>query len=474
MHIRTQMLDKDEQETLHRASLEVLEDVGMDIGSESVRGLLAARGARVTGENVRFPAGMTETYLQLARHEFVLAGRTEARDIRIPSRSGRSFNTTTGYVPFYRDEATGQDRPATSEDLRRFSVLSDALDAFDYFWPIILPSDVPEPFMEYRSLDVALRNTTKHVQASTSSGKLAHWQIECAALIAGGKQQLRERPLISLLGAPTTPLAIEKGIADSIVVCAQHGIPIVPMSLPQMGSTSPATVAANAVMANAEVLGCYLVAKCADEDAPVIYAADTGAPDMKTFAMKYDNPEFFILSTANQDMARYYGMPSMVASGMNESKDFSTVAGFERNVLTVVLGLLTRTDLACWFGSVNNSLSCSLVEAMLDVEVHRYAAQYLKEWQCDPYKLALDVIKEAGPRGNFLSHRHTFKNFKEEIATRAPADSYLFSDPKKGWRRLAEEQLEATLEAHVPSPLDADLEKELDALSSRALLDVVG
>jgi trimethylamine---corrinoid protein Co-methyltransferase len=467
-------LNEEEKAVIHENTLELLEKVGVVVGSEKVCQLLAKKGAQVGGDHVKFPRSMVQEALELANKEIPLAARADKNSITIPAKD-QTYATTVGYVPYVTEEGADHHRPATSEDLRKFAILSDALDEFGFFWPIVLPQDVPGDFQEYKAVELSFKHTTKHVQASVSDGEVAKWQIELACLLAGGQENLRKNPVLSLLAAPTTPLAIEHGISEAIVVAAQHGIPIVPMSLPQMGSTSPATVAANTLLANTEVLACYLVAKCADEKAPVIYAADTGAPDMRTMLMNYNNPEYFLLAAANADMARFYQLPSMVASGMTEYKDFSSPAGFERNVFKAAMALMTRTDLSCWFGSVNNNLSASFVELILDVEAYRYARPYLRSFSADKYKLAVDVITEVGPRGNFLAHVHTFNNFKEEIFTERIEDSFVFKDKSgKDYRQLAQEKCEQIIGSHQVAPLDEALQAEMDKISSRALQALAG
>lgn len=467
-------LSEDEKNVIHRGTLEVLEKVGIGIGSNLARQLLFSRGAKIEGENVRFPKQMVAETLELVNKQITLAARAEKNTITLPAQD-QPFVTTAGYVPFVTDEGCPKPRLATSDDLRKFSILSDAFDEFGFFWPIVIPGDVPLKFQEIKAVEISLLNTTKHIQASVSSGEIAKWMIELAAVLAGGKDKLKRKPLISLLGAPNSPLYIEHGISESIVVSAQAGIPIVPMSLPQLGTTSPATVAANTIMANAEVIGCYMLAKAAADDAPVIYAADTGAPNLQSMAFDYNNPEYLLLAYANADMARYYQMPSMVAGGMAENKDFSSVEGFERNVFKYVLALMSRTDLSCSFGSVDNCLSSSFIEVILDVEAYKYARHYLRGFSADTYKLAVDVITEVGPRGNFLAHQHTFDNFKQEIFTGHLKDSFIFSEPTdKNYRQLASEKADQIIANHQVTQIDPAIVKEMEIISKKAYQALVG
>jgi trimethylamine--corrinoid protein Co-methyltransferase len=81
-------------------------------------------------------------------------------------------------------------------------------------------------------------------------------------------------------------------------------------------------------------------------------------------------------------------------------------------------------------------------------------------------KLAIDVIKEVGSRGNFLSHPHTLKYFREEHFQADLADR----NPRSVWERLgsktllerARERVKKILDEYSPPSLNRDTQKELE------------
>ncbi len=472
MRTQLSLLSRGEQEYIHEKTLELLSTVGVYIGSEEVRGLLAKKGAKVIGDNVRFPAEMVKEMLGLAISSFPLGARDEKHTLSLPA-GGHPFTTPAGYVPYIQDEDSGKKRYVTENDLTQLCILADASADMDCFWPLMFPHEFDGEYQEFKALDISFRNLTKHIQCSSASGKLAQWQIELAAAVTGGTDRLRKNPIMSLLSAPTTPLALEGGIADAIAVSARHGIPIIPMSLPQMTTTSPATVAADTLLVNSEVLACYMVAKCAAEDARFFYSSDAGAPDLRTGGIDYENSEYLLLGAADVDMARFYGLPSEVG-GTVEFKDFSTVAGFERNVYKLAMKLMTRPDVCCWFGTRESCLSSSLVDVVLDLEVYRYSKAYLREFSLDAETAALDVIAEMGPRGNFLSHDHTFRHFRREIFMEKAENSFLFAAGGQNYRALAQDRLAEILANHKAKPLSADVVAAMDEIAAKARIDLEG
>ncbi|MEG1823137.1 MAG: trimethylamine methyltransferase family protein, partial [Clostridiales bacterium] len=274
-----------------------------------------------------------------------------------------------------------------------------------------------------------------------------------------------------------SPLAMEGGAAEANVYAAQNGVPVAPMSLSLMGSTSPVTFAGNTVLTNAEELMCYMMVKCANEDAAFIYTADSGAPNMSNLAYNYNNPEYLLTGAADADMARYYGMPNFVVSGTGEWKDFSSYCGFERNIYKAAMAYMTRTDLSCSFGSLDNCLSSSFAEVMLDTEAYRLAKAYLRSYEINEDKLAAEVIDQIGPHGNFLECEHTFRHFKEEVSTynRDVQKSFVFdATSDKDYREVAQEQAEKIWATHEVPAIAEDLQKEMEILRSKAYKDLVG
>lgn len=466
MFSKLTLMSVEEQQKLHEATLELLEKVGVVIGSEDVRKILEEKGAKVIGENVRFPRQMVEEMLTHSVHEFTLGAYNKENRLKVPSVT-HPYTTTAGYVPYIYDEELGKNRYSTVEDLRQLSIVADASPEMDCFWPLMLPSEYGGDLQEFKAIEIALRNIGKHVQCSSASGDLARYQIEFASAIAGGEKELRENPVISLLSAPTTPLAIEHGIADAIVESAKAGVPIIPMSLPQLTTTSPATFAANTVLVNAENLACHMVARCAAEDARIFYSSDAGAPNLFDAGIDYENCEYVMLAAADCDMARFYDLPSAMGASV-EYKDFSTKAGFERNVFRCALKQLTRVDVACWVGTRESCLSSSIIDVILDLEVNRYAKAYFRNFEVNDETLALDVLAERGPRGNFLDHEHTFKHFRENVFAPKAENSFLFAEGFENHRKVAKAKVDEILTTHKAPEFDEALVAELDKIAASA------
>jgi len=239
------------------------------------------------------------------------------------------------------------------------------------------------------------------------------------------------------------------------------------MNVPLGGTTAPCSFAGALVITNAEQLATLVILKSFNPEAPMVYSADTGSADLRTGNVSYNNPDYDLYSFACAQLARFYDIPCTVGSGSYEEKDFTSVAGFNQNVLKAAINQMSMTDGACWIGSLDDATATSLWDIVLDCEVAKYAKLYCKELQVDAKSLALDVIDEVGPRGEFMSHEHTLENFRREITLTSVEDSVLF-EGGKNYIGYAREKADGILKTHMPAPLDEKLLKELDDMMAAA------
>jgi trimethylamine--corrinoid protein Co-methyltransferase len=87
--------------------------------------------------------------------------------------------------------------------------------------------------------------------------------------------------------------------------------------------------------------------------------------------------------------------------------------------------------------------------------------------------LALDVIRDIGPRGLFLKHRHT----REHLRRRAYSDLTAQFDPSGKMRdpiEVARQKVESILRDHHPQPLEAAQRSELTRILAAADREIGG
>jgi len=466
-------LTEDETERIHKASLRILRETGVKIHSEKVRRLLAENGARVTGDIVKIPSSLVEEAIKRAPEEITLGAREPKCDLKLPV-DDFPFLATSGFSSFVEDLETGERRGSTSSDLKDFALISDYLDTVDYFWPIVLPGEMPPPLQELHALAISLENNRKHIQCSCVTEKTAKWQIRLASALVGSEQELRKRPIISTINCPVAPLTFERGASEALVMLARAGIPTLPMTMVLATTTGPATMAGTLAVANAEELASLVIVECANPGAPIIYTSEVAPANMKTGEINYKAPEYPLLSAALAQMARFYKIPSLVADVSLEEIP-SALSSFERSILKVAMSFMSQTDLSAWLGSRDQALSASLDQLILDAEVCEHARAYLRRFEVNDDTLALDVIHKVGHGGHFLGEKHTIVHFRKEIWSRELSAPFIVDPVTKGsFLERAKAKAKGILSTHKPPPIKEEVHKEMRQILRDAEKDIMG
>ena len=176
-------------------------------------------------------------------------------------------------------------------------------------------SDVPIASVQLHNAEAWLPNTSKHGFMGPGNGYLTKKIIEMAAAITGGKDKLIERPIISFITCPVSPLQLVKEACEIIMETARSGLTINVLSMAMAGGSSPVTLAGTLVDHNAEVLGGLVLSQLTRKGAKFIYGSSTTAMDLRLASASVGSPECALINAAVAQMSTYYLLPSWVAGG---------------------------------------------------------------------------------------------------------------------------------------------------------------
>jgi len=108
----------------------------------------------------------------------------------------------------------------------------------------------------------------------------------------------------------------------------------------------------------------------------------------------------------------------------------------------------------------------SLIKLVIDDDIAGSALRFARGIQVDVDTLAEEVIREAGPGGLFLKHKHTREWWRKEHYIPKLFDKRTYDMWKKlgskDLNTIAKENVEKILKEHVIEPLPKDVEKMLD------------
>ena len=459
-------------EEIHERSLDILENTGIEVDHKGGLKMLEEAGAQVDYQTkrVRIPRELVARCLETVPAEFTLAARNPEKDCPLV-HGGRPYSRNGGGADYTIDLETGEFRPLMLDDVRSYFKLMDALDGISFIAPVF-GHDMPVVGRDILMLREAFAHTDKPVHLRTFSGETLKVMFEMATIVAGGKEQLKERPLVSLLEAPVSPLKFLDVMVDALLLCGEYGIPLDVCVMPIAGGTGPMTMAGNVQLFNTEFLGGVVISQLAHPGAPLQYAARPMAMDMRTGFSLAGSVELGIMAAAGAQMAHYYNVPVSLHGPWTDSMTHDSQSALERMYMTL-MAALAGANVLVGAGMIQQSLVISHEQLVIDDEINRIAFRAVEGFEIDEEHLAVDAIARVGPGGNFLADEHTLKFLRGERYV----PSLLYRDSREAWEaggsktlvERAREKAMAILQEHQPNPLPEDVSQALDDLVSDAL-----
>lgn len=310
------ILSNDELDEIHRATLEILEDTGMMILNNEARELFYSHGCKVDKKTdiVRIPSYLVEEALRSAPSTLLLAGRNPKYDIVIGG-------TRVGFMPFgvaiqMMDLDTGEVRPSTAKDVAEAVLLADYANGVDVLFQPMTPRDVPSQVEDVHATEICFANSSKHfIHVEALSTKSVRRLFEMGAIVAGGEEEMRRRPVCSTAICPISPLQYDTEGCECIIESARLGIPCDICSEPLAGATGPVTLAGTLVIHNVENLAGITLSQLTRKGAPVFYGSATQTFDLVVVNALVGGPEEAMINAAIARMAQYYNLPNCIVGG---------------------------------------------------------------------------------------------------------------------------------------------------------------
>ena len=175
-------------------------------------------------------------------------------------------------------------------------------------------------------------------------------------------------------------------------------------------------------------------------------------------------------SAAITEVYKWLGLLSSAPAGCTDSKVVDEQAASE-SVMSIYNNFMAGTNLIHHVGCLNGGLTGSLSSLVMCDEIIGMVKQIGKGIEVTDETLALDLLQEVGPGGEFLSHDHTFEHFKDwfqpTIIDRSNFDIWT-QEGSKTYNDRLEPEVERILETHRPDALDEKLIQEMKKIISLA------
>jgi trimethylamine--corrinoid protein Co-methyltransferase len=468
-----EVLSEGQVHEIHRASMHILEEIGIEFLDDEAIDIWDTAGADVdrSSQRVRLDRGLVLEAVTRAPRRFTLRARNPEHDLVV----GDNYVVfaPTGGTPYVSDFDQGR-RPGTLAAFQNLTRLAQVCNPIHVAGGLVLePQDVPVPI---RHLDKVFSQFTLSDKAITTAAhgrEVALDAVNMAAIVYGGSLNDAEgdsgadAPVLASNVNVNSPLRYDGRMLGALITYARHRQAVIVTPFLLAGAMSPVTLAAAIAQQNAEALAGIALAQLVAPGAPVVYGGFTTNVDMQTGSPAFGTPEGALALLAGAQLARYYGLPYRGSGSLTNAKVPDAQASYETQ-MTLWPAVLGHSNIIIHSaGWLEAGLVCSFEKYILDLEGLAMLYRVFEGIRVDTDTLALDVIAAVGPGGHHFGTAHTLARYRTEFYLPIVSDRQNF----EAWEERG--SLDAAQRAHrvwksllaayeLPS-LDPAVEEELRA-----------
>ncbi|MCX6028017.1 MAG: trimethylamine methyltransferase family protein [Chloroflexi bacterium] len=463
-------LAPNQMERIHHASLEILDRTGVLLYNQECLDLLKKKGVKVTEENrVRIPPGLVEWALSVAPRRVVLCDR-HGRRVMPLERQNVFFGPGSDCV-FVLDHRTAERRAGRLQDVEEGIRVCDALPNVDFLMSLCLPHDIEQATADRWQMRAMLTNSTKPILFVTTEFDGTVDAVRMAEAVMGGEEELRRNPICALYINVSAPLRHNEESLRKLMFMAEKGLPTTYTHVVLRGANGPVTAAGATALSNAGELVGLVLAQLKREGAPIILTGGVNDMlDMRSMGDIYAAPENRVVCS---EFAHFYGLPIFGLAGASDAKLPDEQAAAEA-AFSLLLEALTGAQMIHDIGYLDGGRLHSLEQIVICDELINYVKRFMQGIEVNEETLALDLIDQLGPSGDYLGTEHTLAHYKEDwtpkLFTRLNYDRWAAAGGKT-LRQRARERVDQLLAKHQPEPLPADVQAKIDAIASGAHQD---
>ena len=387
-------ISSEQVQQIHEASIQILKDPGLLSFNRRAAEIFHGHGAEVTDVSgdgspcwlVKIPEKLVADALASTPKTVKLGARNPENTLVMKGDEPRVFFITGSETniwldvdfPTYVSKSDASKEIKVPEFHQRRGMVADLCDSAHvcehletvdgYIRTVnIQDKDINEDNKDVNKFFASLNNTTKHVMSGLTNLKQLDNVVKMAELIAGGRDKLKENPIISFITCLVkSPLQFVDDTTETFMEVCQRGLPIVVSSSPQAGTSAPIKEAGIMAQINAEVIAGITLGQLVNKGTPVLYGSVPVMARMDTLGDSYGSVETSQYNIDCVQMARFYKIPNYSTSGVCDPKIPGQQSSIERLFSNIVVALSGPQFLHCAFGLLDcNSIFC-LLQAVLD------------------------------------------------------------------------------------------------------------
>jgi trimethylamine--corrinoid protein Co-methyltransferase len=477
-HAPFEILSADQIEAIHETSLQMLEQIGVELMSVAARDLLRGRGALVDEASgvVKLDRVIVEWALSQAPSNFTLTSRNPAKQLVIGGRNV-AFGLVAG-PPFVHDFERGR-RAGNYADYCDFIRLAHYFNAIHLIGnQVCAPVELPANSRHLDAYRANLVYSDLAYHCTAIGAGRARDGIEMMAISRGlSAEKMAASPGVLTIISVNSPRRFDEAMAEGLMAMASFGQPVVVTPFTLMGAMAPVSLAGALAQQNAEVLFGLVLAQAVRPGTPVMYGAFTSNVDMRSGAPAFGTPENAKANIASGQLARRYQLPYRTSNASaSNSADAQGAYETQMSLWGAMLGHGNLIYHAA--GWQEGGLVASFEKLVLDVEMLQMMIEFLQPIVIDAAELGLEAQREVSPGGHFFGAAHTMQRYQNAfyqplVSSWQSYENWQASGARDAtqrataiWRRALSEYEKPAMDPAVLEALDAYVAKRREQIGA--------
>ena len=321
-----EVLNQEGLEMIHEASLQILEQIGIDFRDTEAAKMWQDAGAEVERFRVRIPRQLLMSLVAKNPSRFTVHARNPLRSTEIGGNKV-AFAPTYG-SPFVYD-FDNQRRYGTLSDLNQFHKLAYMAPAMHNTGAVICePVDIPIPKRHLHITYSAMKHSDKPFMGPVTAPERAEDAVRMARILFGDAY-VDEHTVVMALVNCNSPLVWDETMLGALKVYARAGQSVIVSPFVLAGANTPASAVGSVAQLNAEALAGIAFAQLCRPGAPMVYGHFLAAVSMRSGAPMAGTPEIAFMNLMIGQLARKYGLPLRSSGMIAGSKRVDAQAAYE-------------------------------------------------------------------------------------------------------------------------------------------------
>ena len=445
--------------------------LGVEMESDDVVSMLSDNGAQVDGvrkqhghprrvrlTNQIIDKALASTPPSLALYD-VFGQRTH-------DLTGSNVHFTPGSSAIYiLDHDTKKTRTASTDDYVRYTKVVSQLDHLAAQSTALIPQDVHAQISDSYRLYLSLLHCEKPVVTGAFAIESFDVMRDLLLAVRGTRQELVAKPLAMFSCCATAPLKWSGVSSQTVVACAEHGIPVELISMPLSGFVAPVTMVGSLVQHTAEVLSGIVISQSAKPGAPLLYGGSPAIFDVRFETTPMGAVETMVQACAYSEIGKSLGIPTQAYIALSDSKLLDAQAGLETS-MGATLAALAGINSVSGPGMLDFESCISLEKLILDHEVCQMAQRMIEGIEPREDFPSLPRFEELLADDHLLISKHTRKHLRREHHFPGPT---IDRANRSRWEEeggvtlgdRAHREVQRLVSDHVPSRLTDSVKAEL-------------